>query len=268
VRATFNVAIRTAVVERARGAASFGSGGGVVADSSPENEYRELILKSKMLNSRLGQSLRLLETFRYAPGSANDQIDEHLSRLRRSAEFLGFHVREGLDDYLAARLANVGESRVRLLLSRDGRLDVQVTAAPVVHYEPVRLAVDDDPVDSQSVLLFHKTTWRDAYTRRRRRHPDVDDVIMVNERGECTETTTANIAVLIGTQWLTPALASGCLPGVERARRIESGQLGESRLTPEDVRSADAIAVLNSLRGWRDAVVVDSALHSSLHEAH
>ncbi len=262
VRAAFNVAIRTAVVDRARGTASFGSGGGIVADSSPENEYRELVLKSDMLRSPVGHTMRLLETFRYSPGGANDHIAQHLARLRRSAEFLGFHAGDGIDTFLAVRLANASESRVRLLLSRDGRLDVQVSAAPEVRSEPVRLAIDDDPVDSQSLMLFHKTTRRYAYTRRRRRHPQVDDVIMMNERGECTEATTANIAVLVDSRWLTPALSSGCLPGVERARRIKSGELVEERLTPDDVRSADAVAVLNSLRGWRDAVVVDLASRS------
>ncbi|HVB70040.1 MAG TPA: chorismate-binding protein [Acidimicrobiales bacterium] len=266
VRAKFNVAIRTAVIERARGTASFGSGGGVVADSSPEGEYRELVLKSDMLNSPVGQPIRLLETFRYTPGGANDHVDEHLARLRGSAEFLGFRLRDGLDTYLASRLVNASESRVRLLLSRNGRLDVQVTVAPDAPTKPVRLAIDDEAVDSQWVMLFHKTTRRGVYTRRRRRHRSVDDVIMVNERGECTETTTANIAVLVGSQWLTPALASGCLPGVERARRIKSGELVEARLTPDDVRSAVAVAVLNSLRGWRDAVVVDLAGRSSSRE--
>jgi len=267
VRAAFNVAIRTAVVDGATGTASFGSGGGIVADSSPEGEYRELVLKAEMLNSPVGQAFRLLETFRYTPGTSNDHIDEHLARLRRSARLLGFDVRDGLEVHLGGRLANAGESRVRLLLSRDGRVTIEVIAAPEHTIGPVRLAVDTEPVDSQSVMLFHKTTDRGIYTRRRRRHPDADDVVMINERGECTEATTANVAARFGAQWRTPALESGCLPGIERARRLASGEIVEARLTPEELRTADAVAVFNSLRGWRDAVVVDAASLASRREA-
>ena len=47
LRARFSVAIRTAVI--ARDAAYYGSGGGVVAESVPEIEYQEMVLKAEML---------------------------------------------------------------------------------------------------------------------------------------------------------------------------------------------------------------------------
>ena len=37
--------------------------------------------------------------------------------------------------------------------------------------------------------LYHQTTLREPYEYRHRRHPDVDEVVMINERGELTETT-------------------------------------------------------------------------------
>lgn len=259
IRAQFNVAIRTVVVDRVSGAARFGSGGGIVADSNPQSEYRELVLKADMLNSPLGQPFRLLETFGYTPGGANEHVHLHLARMRQSAQFLGFFVRDDLGNVLDKRLTTVDVvARVRLLLSRSGRVDVQVTPAPEARPEPVRLVIDDEPVSSRWALLFHKTTRRVIYTQRQRRHPEADDVVMVNERGECTESTTANIAARVGSGWLTPPLSSGCLPGVERARRIESGELVEAALTPDDLHSAEAIAVLNSLRGWRAATLVGS----------
>ncbi len=134
-------------------------------------------------------------------------------------------------------------------------MEIQLSAAPDVKRGPVVLAIDSHRVYSGSILLFHKTTHRSLYVHARRRHPRVDDVVLVNERGECTETTTANLAARIGERWLTPPLSSGCLPGIARAQLIEQGVLREAVLTPHQLRHADGLAVVNSLRGWRDAVL-------------
>jgi para-aminobenzoate synthetase / 4-amino-4-deoxychorismate lyase len=256
VSARFNVAIRTAVLGRA-GAGRFGSGGGVVAASRPEGEHAELVLKAAMLTSALGQRFRLLETFRFSPEGANENLAAHLARLRASAAFLGFAVPPALERRLERRLgAPGGDVKVRLLLSRSGRAEIQVSEAPEAASAPVRLALDHEPVSSQWALLFHKSTQRGLYERRRVRHRDADDIVMVNERGECTEVTTANLAVRVGARWVTPPLSSGCLPGVERARLLEAGVLTEAVVTPQDLAAADELAVVNSLRGWRAAVLI------------
>ena len=78
----------------------------------------------------------------------------------------------------------------------------------------------------------------------------------MNERGEVTETTIANLAVRLGGGWWTPALACGLLPGVERARLLRIGDLTERIITVADVASADELAVVSSLRGWRRAMLV------------
>lgn len=257
VHARFSVAIRTAVIDQRSAQARFGSGGGIVADSRPESEYCEMVLKSDMLNAPLARPFRLLETFRYSPGVVNDTLSHHLDRLRYSAQFFGFRVRTNLDSWVAGRLANVDyEARVRLLLSRSGKVEVQLSAAPERRETPVQLIIDDEPVSSQSKMLFHKTTQRGVYTKRRRRFPEADDVVMVNERNECTEVTTANIAVRVGSVWFTPPISSGCLPGIERARLIDRGVLVERTLGPKDLRTADEVAVFNSLRGWQEAVLL------------
>jgi len=51
-RAQFNVAIRTATVDREAGTAEYGVGGGVVADSTAAAEYRECALKAEVLGAR------------------------------------------------------------------------------------------------------------------------------------------------------------------------------------------------------------------------
>ena len=78
----------------------------------------------------------------------------------------------------------------------------------------------------------------------------------MNLRGEVTESTIANVAVLLDGRWWTPPLASGLLPGIERAAALASGRIAERPLSARDVRRAASIALLNSVRGWRPATLV------------
>jgi para-aminobenzoate synthetase/4-amino-4-deoxychorismate lyase len=252
--ATFNVAIRTAVVT-ARGG-EFGTGGGIVYDSDPAREHAEMVLKAQQLQAP-SLHFRLLETFRYVPHASTQVMERHLARLRRSANDLGFLVPEDLSARVQQRLDDVHyEARVRVLVSSNGRLSIQHAPAPASLEARVRLAIDDEHVESHDPFLFHKTTRREVYNRRRRRFPDADDVVMVNERGECTEVTMSNLAIQRDGQWLTPPLASGCLPGIARAMLLERGELIEAVVLVADLEMAEDIAVVNSLRGWRRAELV------------
>ncbi len=53
--------------------------------------------------------------------------------------------------------------------------------------------------------------------------------------------------------WITPPLASGCLPGILRQVLIDEGELTEEVVMVEDVRSADGLALLSSIYGWQPA---------------
>ena len=52
VRAQFNVAIRTAVVDRATRTATYGTGGAVTWSSDPAGEYAEALTKTAVLHAR------------------------------------------------------------------------------------------------------------------------------------------------------------------------------------------------------------------------
>jgi para-aminobenzoate synthetase/4-amino-4-deoxychorismate lyase len=92
-----------------------------------------------------------------------------------------------------------------------------------------------------------------VYDAARTAHPDVDDVVLWNERGEVTETCIANIAAQLDGRWLTPLIGCGLLAGAYRAQLVEEGKLAECRIPLEMLRSAKAVAVFNSVRGWRNA---------------
>jgi branched-chain amino acid aminotransferase len=80
-----------------------------------------------------------------------------------------------------------------------------------------------------------------------------DEVILLNERGEVSECTSANIFVAKGGQVWTPPLASGCLPGITREVllseiQVPGIQIGEKTLLPADLETADEVFITSTTR--------------------
>jgi para-aminobenzoate synthetase/4-amino-4-deoxychorismate lyase len=255
-RARFSVAIRTAVVDRVTGEAVYGVGGAITWDSRPLAEHDELLAKAAILSCRPAD-FQLLETMAFQPQVGIHNRDGHLQRLASSAEYFGFRLELAeVISALARELQGAKQaSRVRLTLDRQGRISIQLAPMPSRRREAVRLAVDTVPVHSSDTWLYHKTTRRTPYQIRAARYPDFDDVIMINERRELTETTIANLAVQIEGRWRTPPLESGCLPGVERSRLLAEGQLAERVIRLDEMSRVQGWALISSLRGWRGARV-------------
>jgi len=134
-RARFGVAIRTAVVDRARGAAVYGVGGGIVWDSRPGREWRECRLKARVLDAALARPwpdrFELLETLRWEPGAGFALLAGHLARLAGSAEYFDFPCdRKAVVAALERAVAGAGEPlRVRLTLDRRG--EARAETAPL-----------------------------------------------------------------------------------------------------------------------------------------
>jgi para-aminobenzoate synthetase/4-amino-4-deoxychorismate lyase len=256
-RARFNVAIRTVLVDRAAGRASYGVGSGIVWDSDAGAEYAECQLKAQVLARRFCE-FELLETMRWTAQDGVIRLERHLQRLAASAEYFGFTV-----DLAAARGrlaaldpgATPDPARLRLLAGRAGelRLEVYPLDSPAGS-GPVRLGLAREPVDDGDVFLHHKTTQRAVYQQARAGRPDCDDVLLWNQRGELTETTTANVALALDGRLVTPPVESGLLAGALRAELLEAGQLHEARLTVDDIARCEGFYLINSLRGWREAV--------------
>ena len=78
-------------------------------------------------------------------------------------------------------------------------------------------------------------------------------ILLVNRRGELTEAATANLVVRLDGVLYTPPLGAGLLPGVMREELLADGTLRERVIFPADLGQAEAIYLINSVRGWREA---------------
>ncbi len=258
-RAQFNVAIRTVLIDKKLCKAEYGVGGGIVWDSNSAEEYDECQTKAKVL-ARQPRDFSLLETVLWTPNSGYFLLEEHLSRLNDSADYFGFDcdiakVRESLDT-LYNQLD--GRQKIRLLLDRRGTITLQNDAiADVVSEVPLRLRFAKDPIDSSDVFLYHKTTNRGCYESARQSVEDCDDVVLFNRDGFITETTIDNIIMQRSDGALvTPPVSCGLLAGTYRASLLSEGKIIEDEITIEQLKRATSITVINSVRGWRNAVLL------------
>ena len=108
-------------------------------------------------------------------------------------------------------------------------------------------------------MLRHKTTRRDLYDSELAGAKDkADEVLFVNQRGEVTEGSWANLFVEVAGRLCTPPVASGLLPGTFRQLLLDDPVAGvvEIVLRPEEVRQADRLYLGNSVRGLMPARLV------------
>ncbi len=255
--AQFNVAIRTAVVDRFARQADYGAGGGIVWDSASSDEYTEALLKARIFTDRHPE-FSLLETMLWTPEDDYFLLDYHLQRLANSAVYFDYslnlaNIRGRLLDQVSS--FSDKSQRVRLVVARNGVLEIE--AAPLAESpQPVRLKLAGAPVDSSDVFLYHKTTNRRIYEAARQTCFGCDDVLLWNERGELTESCIANIVVEVNGNLFTPPVESGLLAGTFRAWLLEQGRIRERVLRISDAKECSKIYLINSVRKWQEAVLI------------
>ena len=254
--ATFNVPIRTVTLRG--GKARCGIGSGITADARADAEWEEWRHKRAFLD-RTGRaatpSFDLLETLALTDGELRD-APAHLARMAAAAAHFGrpwnhASVASCLDDLKARHSA--GTWRVRLLLDAQGmpRAEAFAMEAPPAR---VRLQLATRPFDeAHGEFTRFKTTRRTHYEAFAPTQPGVFDTLLWNRDGEITECTRGNIALLLDGRWVTPSLHCGLLNGIGRANRVRDGQLAEAVVRVEDLPRVQALAFVNSLRGWLDA---------------
>ncbi len=258
--AQFNVAIRTAVVDRGHGTAEYGTGGGIVWDSASGDEYTEALLKARVLTEQRPE-FSLLETILWTREGGYYLLEYHLKRLADSAVYFDYPVKiQDVKKALSARSSDFSGAaqKVRLMIDRDGAIDIQ--NYPLIQEESKRklkVKLAAEPVSSGDIFLYHKTTFRHTYESARQRYPDYDDVVFWNEKRELTESSIANIVVDIDGGLYTPPLEAGLLEGVFRAKLLREGKISERTLHLSDIKKFRKMYLINSVRKWQDAVLTE-----------
>ena len=200
-------------------------------------------------------SFELLETLALIDGALRD-APAHLVRMQKAAAHFVYAWNEADVTACLDRLTDAhptGSWRVRLLLDAQGQPRAEAFAMdvppPRVQLQLAARAFDE----ADSEFSRFKTTRRAHYEAFAPSSADVFDTLLWNRHGEITECTRGNIALLIDGRWVTPPLRCGLLDGIGRAHRLHSGELAEAVVRVDDLPRVQAVAFVNSLRGWLDA---------------
>jgi branched-subunit amino acid aminotransferase/4-amino-4-deoxychorismate lyase len=200
-------------------------------------------------------------------------LAEHLARWRQGAALLGMDAPPAvaqLGPLIGEAVARSGirQGALRLNWSRGSaggaargincpgscrhRFWLQLTArAPC--FAPLRVIVSPTEERSATSVLSRCKTF--AYgpaiqARRQAEAAGADDALLNSSAGGLCCGTTANLLVRLEGRWLTPPLASGCLPGVMRALALALGLAREANLgelSEATLRCGTGTLLLNSL---------------------
>ena len=196
-------------------------------------------------------------------------LQEHLQRWSDSAARLGMDAppeRDTLEplieDAIQRSQLNEADGALRLNWSRgstpqrgigltaSGHHRFWLTLQPCTPtFSPINTITSRHERRNASSQLSHCKTF--AYgqaiqARREAQEQGADDALLLNTAGAMCCATAANLLIRRHGQWLTPALSSGCLPGVMRGRALSQGVAVETELEAE-FEADDQAVLINSL---------------------
>lgn len=245
--AAFNVAIRTLVLADGATRATLGLGSGIVADSRAGEEWRECLAKGAFVTE--GQAdFDLIETMRFDPVEGVWELERHLARAKAAAADLGFTFdRHAARNELQAATFRLSElAKIRLLVSRRGRLAIEIRTLGEASDEAVPVAIVTRDAPASDFRLRYKTSARSIYEDALAKG-GTWDVLLEDGEGYLAEGCRSNIFVERDGTYLTPPLSRGLLDGVFRRTLIDEGRAVEQDLTRADLENGFFLG--NAVRG-------------------
>jgi branched-subunit amino acid aminotransferase/4-amino-4-deoxychorismate lyase len=178
--------------------------------------------------------------------------DRHYARMQKAANkvLISIPAKIDIDLAIAAILKDeIGRNRLRVVCLGDGSWFL--TLQPVAEVaESISLTKFPYLRDSRALLAGVKSlSYADSITAiRYAENLGFDDAIFLNERDEIVETGLSNLLLLTNEGWRTPAIASGCLPGITRELLMSWFGVKEATLTFSDLLSSKAVFTTSSIR--------------------
>lgn len=253
--AVFNVPIRTVWVDKQANKAHYGAGGAITKESDMQEEYREALTKTDILNWEY-PSFALLETIRLEEGEIF-LVEKHLERLLASANYFSIPAdREAISQTLnqAKEHYPKGIWRIRLTLNNNAESEISVRPLTDSKLHKVRLA--QQAIYKENIFHYHKTTHRLLYQEHQIDDPDYLDTLLFNNQNEVTEFTIGNIVVEINGVLYTPPISAGLLPGTFRQQLLERKVIQEKQILKQDLPNCERIWLINSVRKWVEVTLV------------
>jgi len=182
-------------------------------------------------------------------------LTRHLARATRSAAILGMRIQPDTEirQAVAVVLSKTPQSlefgRLRIRFHKSGEFDlVHETYHPWTR--PARLTILDRPINENSPTAGLKTLpFTENIECLKLAHDEgFDEGVRFNLSGVVSESATSNLLLKIDDRWVTPSLASGCLPGITRELALQWFDIKDRVVTQADLANAESIYLISSLK--------------------
>ena len=193
------------------------------------------------------------------------RLDKHAAIINLPMPYAAAKVRMHLHEVIRANKVTEGCARIYLIYNNVGfwqsdearpQVDLLICSAGLPQYsDSARLALRAHgrhaaaPLSGVKSISWLNNVWAVAAAAKE----GFDEAVLLNERSEVSECTSANIFAVKNGKVLTPPLSSGCLEGVTRGILMEiapeSGvSVAAQSLHPEDLYSADEVFISSTNR--------------------
>ena len=210
-------------------------------------------------------TLRIFQSEAFAYERHWRRLEKDAGLTRLPFPFDPAQLRRHLSELLSANQVVEGTARIYMIYNRVGfwqsdepmpQVDlILCTAGLPAHPELARLGIAEhgrhaaSPLAGVKVTSWLNNVWHLAEAQKQ----GWSEVVLLNERGEVAECTSANIFSVKDGKITTPPLSSGCLEGVTRSVLLEiaprSGMpVIEQTLMPEDLYAADEVFITSTNR--------------------
>ncbi len=231
----------------------------------PTSDVRLSPLQAGLLSGwGLFSTLRIYQGVPFALEDHWERLRHDGARLRVAVDDLWDEARRGFAALIERNQAQESVARIYFIRNRGGLLDTPgprptdlliFTRSLRSWGASAKLRLQPHGRDSEAPLAGTKSlTWsHNLVLVEEANAAGFDDVLLLNQRGEVAECTSANLFVARHGRLLTPPLASGALPGVSRKILLQAAPrhglpVQEATLFPDDLFAADEILITSSTR--------------------
>lgn len=182
-------------------------------------------------------------------------LTRHIGRAMRSARILGMpiqteaEIRRAVVELLQKSPKSLEFGKLRIRFLKSGEFDVvHETYHPWT--SPATLTVLNHPINQYAPTAGIKALpfIENIQCLNLAHEEGFDEGVRFNLDGVVAESATSNLLLKIDGSWVTPSLASGCLPGVTRELALLWLNIQEQAVTRADLEVAQSIYLISSLK--------------------
>ena len=188
------------------------------------------------------------------------RLNLHYERMRKSCIELGIGILPPFEEFeKQAKTMCLNENNFLKITALKSGIFFE-TGRRKIPEKPVKLAIiEDRRVNSRNPLLKHKTTDYQFFQKITEYAEGLNcyDGVILNEKGNITQTGKCNIYFKKGNSIITPPLQDGLLPGTIRRILVDSKLVKEKSIPLKAITQFEECFVSNALIGFRKAEIIN-----------